>query len=82
MRAGVLCNNVSFVSPEPRSQRKQSAIIDRAIAFTYSKRFFQGGQNAAQQRRKRVILVVNLGQDPEVRYMPNGGAVPTLRWLL
>ena len=23
----------------------------------------------------KVILVGNLGQDPEVRYMPNGGAV-------
>lgn len=30
----------------------------------------------------KVILVGNLGQDPEVRYMPNGGAVATLRWLL
>ena len=26
----------------------------------------------------KVILVGNLGQDPEVRYMPNGGAVATL----
>ncbi|ECE1121979.1 single-stranded DNA-binding protein, partial [Salmonella enterica subsp. enterica] len=23
----------------------------------------------------KVIIVGNLGQDPEVRYMPNGGAV-------
>ncbi|HOP18041.1 MAG TPA: single-stranded DNA-binding protein, partial [Gammaproteobacteria bacterium] len=23
----------------------------------------------------KVILIGNLGQDPEVRYMPNGGAV-------
>ncbi|EOC1455653.1 single-stranded DNA-binding protein SSB1 [Cronobacter sakazakii] len=27
----------------------------------------------------KVILVGNLGQDPEVRYMPNGGAVANLR---
>lgn len=27
----------------------------------------------------KVILVGNLGQDPEVRYMPNGGAVASLR---
>ncbi|ELY4468410.1 single-stranded DNA-binding protein [Cronobacter sakazakii] len=27
----------------------------------------------------KVILVGNLGQDPEVRYMPNGGAVTSLR---
>lgn len=27
----------------------------------------------------KVILIGNLGQDPEVRYMPNGGAVTTLR---
>ncbi|EKA0999352.1 single-stranded DNA-binding protein [Cronobacter sakazakii] len=27
----------------------------------------------------RVILLGHLGQDPEVRYMPNGGAVTTLR---
>lgn len=26
----------------------------------------------------KVILVGNLGQDPEVRYMPNGGAVATI----
>ncbi|MEA1063227.1 single-stranded DNA-binding protein SSB1 [Apirhabdus apintestini] len=27
----------------------------------------------------KVILVGNLGQDPEIRYMPNGGAVANLR---
>ena len=27
----------------------------------------------------KVILVGNLGQDPEMRYMPNGGAVANLR---
>lgn len=27
----------------------------------------------------KVIIVGNLGQDPEVRYMPNGGAVANLR---
>ncbi len=27
----------------------------------------------------KVILIGNLGADPEVRYMPNGGAVTTLR---
>lgn len=27
----------------------------------------------------KVIIVGNLGQDPEVRYIPNGGAVATLR---
>src|SRR5687767_14131728 len=27
----------------------------------------------------KVILVGNLGQDPEVRYMPSGGAVTNLR---
>ncbi|MCY6158512.1 single-stranded DNA-binding protein SSB1, partial [Salmonella enterica subsp. enterica serovar 1,4,[5],12:i:-] len=26
----------------------------------------------------KVILVCNLGQDPEVRYMPNGGAVANI----
>lgn len=26
----------------------------------------------------KVILVGNLGQDPEVRYLPNGGAVATI----
>ena len=26
----------------------------------------------------KVIIVGNLGQDPEVRYMPNGGAVASL----
>lgn len=26
----------------------------------------------------KVILVGNLGQDPEVRYMPNGGAVANI----
>lgn len=26
----------------------------------------------------KVIIVGNLGQDPEVRYMPNGGAVANL----
>ena len=26
----------------------------------------------------KVILLGNLGQDPEVRYMPNGGAVANL----
>lgn len=30
----------------------------------------------------KVILVGNLGQDPEVRYMPNVAQLPTLRWLL
>ena len=26
----------------------------------------------------KVIIVGNLGQDPEVRYMPNGGAVANI----
>ena len=26
----------------------------------------------------KVILIGNLGQDPEIRYMPNGGAVANL----
>lgn len=26
----------------------------------------------------KVVLIGHLGQDPEVRYMPNGGAVATL----
>jgi len=26
----------------------------------------------------KVILIGNLGQDPEVRYMPNGGAVANI----
>ncbi|EBR8575561.1 single-stranded DNA-binding protein, partial [Salmonella enterica subsp. enterica serovar Java] len=26
----------------------------------------------------KVILIGNLGQDPELRYMPNGGAVANL----
>ena len=30
----------------------------------------------------KVILVGNLGQDPEVRYMPNGGAVANITLLL
>ncbi|MDU3814114.1 MAG: single-stranded DNA-binding protein [Klebsiella grimontii] len=28
----------------------------------------------------KVILVGNLGQDPEVRYMPSGGAVANRKW--
>ncbi|MDQ9130388.1 single-stranded DNA-binding protein [Serratia fonticola] len=32
----------------------------------------------AQRGVNKVILVGNLGQDPEVRYMPNGGAVASL----
>ena len=27
----------------------------------------------------KVIIVGNLGQDPEIRYMPSGGAVANLR---
>lgn len=30
----------------------------------------------------KVILVGNLGQDPEVRYMPNGGPWRTCAWQL
>lgn len=30
----------------------------------------------------KVILVGNLGQDPEVRYMPSGGAVANLTLVL
>ncbi|STV73001.1 ssDNA-binding protein [Klebsiella pneumoniae] len=30
----------------------------------------------------KVILVGNLGQDPEVRYMPSGALSPTSRWQL
>ncbi|WP_105589222.1 MULTISPECIES: single-stranded DNA-binding protein [Cronobacter] len=33
----------------------------------------------AQRGVNKVILVGNLGQDPEVRYLPNGGAVASLR---
>ncbi|KAF6597537.1 single-stranded DNA-binding protein [Cronobacter sp. EKM101R] len=33
----------------------------------------------AQRGVNKVILVGNLGQDPEVRYLPNGGAVANLR---
>ena len=29
----------------------------------------------------KVILVGNLGNDPEVRYMPNGNAVANQAWL-
>ena len=32
----------------------------------------------AERGVNRVILVGNLGQDPEVRYMPNGGAVASI----
>ncbi|ELY6201185.1 single-stranded DNA-binding protein [Cronobacter sakazakii] len=33
----------------------------------------------AQRGVNKVILVGNLGQDPEVRYLPNGGTVANLR---
>lgn len=36
------------------------------------------GSNMATRGVNKVILVGNLGQDPEVRYMPNGGAVANL----
>ena len=32
----------------------------------------------AKRGVNKVILVGNLGQDPEVRYMPNGGAVANI----
>ena len=28
----------------------------------------------------KVILIGNLGQDPDIRYMPDGGAVANIRW--
>jgi single-strand DNA-binding protein len=34
--------------------------------------------NMASRGVNKVILVGNLGQDPEVRYMPNGGAVANI----
>lgn len=45
--------------------------------YTYSERFFSGDTNTSRGVNK-VILVGNLGQDPEVRYMPNGGAVANI----
>ncbi|WP_049615697.1 single-stranded DNA-binding protein, partial [Yersinia pekkanenii] len=32
----------------------------------------------AERGVNKVILVGNLGQDPDVRYMPNGGAVASI----
>ncbi|MCG8536667.1 MAG: single-stranded DNA-binding protein, partial [Pseudomonadales bacterium] len=32
----------------------------------------------AQRGVNKVILVGNLGQEPETRYMPNGGAVTNI----
>ncbi|ABU75413.1 hypothetical protein ESA_00108 [Cronobacter sakazakii ATCC BAA-894] len=40
---------------------------------------FSGDTIMASRGVNKVILVGNLGQDPEVRYMPNGGAVANLR---
>jgi single-strand DNA-binding protein len=39
---------------------------------------FSGETNMASRGVNKVILVGNLGQDPEVRYMPNGGAVANI----
>ncbi len=81
---GVLCNNVwPGCFPEPRSQHSKSAIGNGTIAvYTYSERFFFRRHEHGQQRLNKVILVGNLGQDPEVRYMPMVAQLPTLRWLL
>ncbi len=81
---GVLCNNVwPGLFPGTRSQHSKSAIGNGTIARLHLlERFFFRRHEHGQQRRKQGYFVGNLGQDPEVRYMPNGGAVPTLRWLL
>ncbi len=39
------------------------------------KTYYSGDSIMASRGVNKVILVGNLGQDPEVRYMPSGGAV-------
>ncbi len=78
---GVLCNNVWPVCfPEPRSQHSKSAIGNGTIARLHLFRtiFFRRHEHGTSRGVNKVILVGNLGQDPEVRYMPNGGAVANI----
>lgn len=49
--------------------RKSNSVTNQAIEESFVAR---GGVN-------KVILIGNLGQDPEIRYMPNGTAVANLR---
>ncbi len=81
---GVLCNNVwPGLFPGTEAQHSKSAIGNGTIARLHLfRRFFFRRHEHGQQRRKQGYSRGNLGQDPEVRYMPNGGAVATLRWLL
>lgn len=57
---------------KPSSVRaKEKQRHGKPMPFTYKGYFMSGGVN-------KVILVGHLGQDPEVRYMPNGGAVANI----
>jgi single-strand DNA-binding protein len=74
-----LCNNVwRGCLLESTSQRSKSAIGNATIPRLHLLRNVSGDTIMASRGVNKVILVGNLGQDPEVRYMPNGGAVANI----
>jgi single-strand DNA-binding protein len=50
-------------------------MLSYSISFLY---LIETERNMASRGINKVILVGNLGSDPEVRYMPNGGAVANI----
>jgi single-strand DNA-binding protein len=61
------CPVSAYPAPAEKTQSKQSVKQDSGLEVSVASR----GVN-------KVILVGNVGQDPETRYMPNGGAVTNL----
>ena len=54
------------------------AYVINFIAYDFKKFTFAGVPHMASRGVNKVILIGNLGQDPEIRYMPSGGAVANL----
>ncbi len=54
------------------------AYVINLFAYDFKKFTFAGVPHMASRGVNKVILIGNLGQDPEIRYMPSGGAVANL----
>jgi single-strand DNA-binding protein len=74
---GILSSNIFCISPYPIPAAHATFYLVWAIQLVWARHLSKETHYMARGINK-VILVGNLGADPEVRYMPQGGAVANL----